>query len=217
MLRPPSAELPPEQQSLLHADFLANEQEYLRIRDSLLPGYLGQWVAIHNGGLVAAGADLMRVMEQAAATGGHPFVARVGYEDEVAFRVRRSTFAYDQGYLPFALPRIAVTFWNDQETHSQTYDDVIPDTGADLSVLPQADCASFNLFSSLCLTGLTAAVLGGSVRALVYFGRAEILGSRTPALIQADPRGQERLVGRDVLNQYRVLFDGPAGQVAFDP
>jgi hypothetical protein len=45
----------------------------------------------------------------------------------------------------------------------------------------------------------------------------EIDGRRFSALIQPIPVGQERIVGRDVLNQHRVLFDGPAGQVVVDP
>jgi len=31
------------------------------------------------------------------------------------------------------------------------------------------------------------------------------------------PTGRERLLGRDVLNQQRLLFDGPAGQVVVNP
>jgi uncharacterized protein DUF5678 len=95
MLRPQTADLPPEQQQQLHPDFLANEQAYLQMRDSLLARYHGQWVAIHNGQVVAAGDDLPMVMEEAAAGGGNPYVAKAGEEDEVGFRVRRPQFAYN--------------------------------------------------------------------------------------------------------------------------
>jgi hypothetical protein len=41
MLRTESANLPPLEQQQLHADFLANEQSYLRMRDSLLATHRG--------------------------------------------------------------------------------------------------------------------------------------------------------------------------------
>ena len=88
---PQTRDLPPEQKQRLHADFLANEQTYLKLRDSLLPRYHGQWVAIHNGQVVAAGDDLLAVTEAAAAGGGHPYIARVGAEEETVFRVRQRT------------------------------------------------------------------------------------------------------------------------------
>jgi hypothetical protein len=95
MLQSQTANLPPEQQRQVHADFLANEQTYLRLRDGLLPRFRGQWVAIHNGQLIASGHDLIAVTEQAAATGGHPYIARVGEENDTVFHVRRTEFAYD--------------------------------------------------------------------------------------------------------------------------
>jgi hypothetical protein len=36
-------------------------------------------------------------------------------------------------------------------------------------------------------------------------------------LIQSVPGGQERIIGREVLNEMRVLFDGPSKQVVVDP
>ena len=212
-----TANLPAEQKQRLHADFLANEQAYLKMRDRLLPGYRGQWVAIHGEQVVASGNDLLAVTEEAAACGGHPYIARVGEEDETVFCIRRAQFGYDQTYRPFALPRIVVTFWNNTETRSQIYPDVIPDTGADISVLPESDCTAFDLFSSPYFTGLSRGVTGPSTATLIYRAKAEIGGSRVSALIEPVPQLQERLVGRDVLNQHRVIFDGPAAQVTFEP
>lgn len=106
MFQSQTANLPPEQQKRLHDDFLANEQAYLELRDSLLPRYRGQWVAVHDGQVIAAGDDLLAVTEEAAAHGGHPYIARVGEEDSVVFRVRRAEFGYDNSYRPFALPRV---------------------------------------------------------------------------------------------------------------
>jgi len=51
--------------------------------------------------------------------------------------------------------------------------------------------------------------------ALVYRGHVEIAGHSCRSLIQLAESG-ERIIGRDVLNQLRVTFDGPAGQVEID-
>jgi predicted aspartyl protease len=67
------------------------------------------------------------------------------------------------------------------------------------------------------MTGMSSGVVGGSIPTLFYQGKVEIDGRRYSALIQPIPGGQERIIGRDVLNQQRVLFDGPTGQVVVDP
>ncbi len=85
-------DLPPEDRALLDPDFLANEEAYLRMRDRLLPQYGGRWVAVKDGGVIASGDELVRVMDQAAGAGGHPFYVRVGEEDEPVFVVRREPF-----------------------------------------------------------------------------------------------------------------------------
>ena len=97
MLPTETANLPAEQRQRLHADFLADEQAYLQMRASLLPRYRGQWVAVRCGQLVAAGTDLLQVMETATAGGGHPYIALVGQEGNVVFRLRRAVgFAHGQ-------------------------------------------------------------------------------------------------------------------------
>ena len=217
MLQIETTNLPPDQQERLHPDFLANEQAYLHMRDSLIKQYNGQWVAVQDGKVLVAGTNLMEVIDQASACDGHPYIALVGAEDQVVFRVRHAVFAYDQAYQPFPLPRLSARFWNHAETHSQQRGDVIPDTGADVSVLPDSDCRAIDLFSSPYLTGLAGGIIEASIATLLYRGKVEIDGCRYPALIQPIPAGRERIIGRDVLNQQRVLFDRPAGQVVVDP
>jgi predicted aspartyl protease len=217
MLQIQTVNLSRDQQQRLHPDFLANEQAYLQMRDSLLARYRDHWVAVDGGKLIAAGPKLMEVMESASAQGGHAYIALVGAEDAVVFRVRRAVFGYDQAYQPFPLPRVTATFWNHGQTHSQRHADVIPDTGADVSVLPHTDCTAIDLFNSPYMTGMAGGVVGARITTLFYRGMVEIDGRHYSALIQPVPAGQERIVGRDVLNQQRVLFDGLAGQVVVDP
>jgi hypothetical protein len=84
-----------DQQQLLHPDFLANEQAYLQMRESLLSQYRGQWVAVQGGTVIVAGHNLLEVMEVASTHNGHPYIALVGAETTVVFRTRRAVFAYN--------------------------------------------------------------------------------------------------------------------------
>ena len=170
MLQTQTANLSQEEQKCLHPDFLADEQAYLRMRDSLLGPYRGQWVAVQHGSVIAAGPSLMAVMEKASTAGGHPYIALVGGEEAAVFRVRRIVFGYDLAYQPFPLPRPTAAFLNHGQTHSKTCADVIPDTGADISVLPDSDCHAIDLFNSPYLTSMTGGVIGGQVTTLLYQG-----------------------------------------------
>ena len=42
-------------------------------------------------------------------------------------------------------------------------------------------------------------------------------GQEYPCQLQADFAGQERILGRDVLNRLEILFRGPAGEVIVNP
>ena len=191
MLQTQTSNLPQDQQQRLHPDFLANEQAYLHMRPSLLAQYQGQWVAVQDGKVIAAGSNLMEIMDMASTGSGHPYIALVGAEDAVVFaRVRRLVFTYDQTYQPFPLPRLKATFWNHAETHSQQHPDVIPDTGADLSVLPDTDCTAIDLFNSPYLTGIGMLAewsVAASPRCSTA-GRSKSTGSRYAALIQPHSR-----------------------------
>jgi Family of unknown function (DUF5678) len=217
MFRTHSSNLRPEERQRLHPDFLENERAYCEMRDQLLARYAGQWVAIHKRQVVSAGTDVFAVMDAAWQTGGHPYIALVGAEDKPVIKIRREEFAYDSGYWPAALPLITVTFLNHQATRSQVFGKVIADTGADVSVLPDRDCEAFDLFSSPALPIIASGIAGPGRPALIYRGKADINGFRTSALTQSLAGATDRIVGRDVLNHHRVVFDGPQQRVMFEP
>lgn len=127
---------------------LANEHAYWQAREQLLNEYRGRWVAFHTGQVIASGDNLLDVLDEAGSAGCHAYVALVGEEDSVVFTVRRKEFDYDRTYRPFPLPLVEATFSNYSGTSRQFYAAIIPDTGADLSVLPESDCLAFDLFSS---------------------------------------------------------------------
>lgn len=206
-----------EYRKYVHKDFLANEKYYWRMRKALLRQYKGRWVAIHDEAVVADGDDVWEITEAVGKLGCRAYIALVGEEESVVFKVRRIEFSYDETYRPFALPQAEVTFANYALTSAKLYTGVIPDTGADLSILPEQDCQTIDLFSSPYLRTFTRGVVGPRVSVLVYRGNVEINGQRLASLIQFLPRGQERILGRDVLNQLRVTFDAPANKVIFEP
>src|SRR5438477_13006056 len=74
--------LPPEIARQLHPDRRKNEAAYWAVRDQLLDQYRGQWVGFADGRVVASGASPVAVLEEAEATGLHPFFICVGREDE---------------------------------------------------------------------------------------------------------------------------------------
>jgi hypothetical protein len=192
MLGTHSSNFPPEVRQRLHPEFLANEESYMRLRDSLLDRYRGQWVAVTAQGVVAASPNLLAVMEAASAHGGHPYVACVGMEESIVFRSRRAVFPYDQAYHPFPLPRIIATFSNDGQTRAQTHGDVIPDTGSDICLLPDGDCLAIDLFQSPSLTGFAGGWWADPVPPFSTTGRSKLMALASPRcsnLFPADRNG----------------------------
>lgn len=204
-----SNRLPEQEKAHLHNDFLENEESYWRVRESLLSQHRGKWVAVRAGQVVAEADDVLTILDLAANLEGHPYIARVG--DEGREFTIRSVFLYDRGYQPFPLPRVRARF-SGSDGGGLTLEDVIPDTGADLSLLPGRDGDAIGLRASPYLTITVRGIIGPSVTAVVYRGFVEIGGHSCRSLIQL-VNGVERILGRDVLNQLRVTFDGPRGRV----
>ena len=176
----------------LHPDFLLNETSYWEIRESLLLQYKGKWVAVGEGKVLAASEDIFELLDRVAGLGGHPYIARVGFEDH-PFVIRR-TFSYDRAYRPIPLPRVTARFSGQRGDRSGE---------------------AIGLRDSPYFTSTVRGIIGPSATALVYRGTVEIAGYVCGSLIQL-ANVPERILGRDVLNQLRVTFDGPAGRVEID-
>ena len=97
------------------------------------------------------------------------------------------------------------------------FERVIPDTGADASVLPWVDCQLLQLTPALGVQGLISGVAGASAATLAFLIWAQLIGVEYPCRLQADFVGSERILGRDVLNRLEILFRGPAGEVIVNP
>ena len=209
-------QLPPEIARQLHPDRRKNEDGYWAVRDQLLDQYRGQWIGFADGVVIASGSSPVTVFHEAEASGKHPFFICVGREGEPC-RIRRVTSPYDTGYPGEALPLVQVEFRQASGSPGVVLDRVIPDTGADASVLPWADCRLLQLVPSLGVQGLISGVSGSSAATLAFQIWALLDGQQYPCRLQADFVGSERILGRDVLNRLEILFRGPVGEVVVNP
>jgi hypothetical protein len=209
-------QLPPEIARQIHPDRRKNEAAYWAVRDQLLDLYRDQWVGFADGRVVALGTSPVTVFHAAEATGLHPFFICVGREEEPC-RIRRATFPYDARYPGESLPLISVEFRRAGGSPGVVLDRVVPDTGADASVLPWADCQHLQLAPALGVQGLISGVAGSSAATLGFQIWACLDGQDYPCRLQADFVGSERILGRDVLNRLEMLFRGPVGEVVVNP
>lgn len=209
-------QLPPEIAQQIHPDRRKNEAAYWAVRDQLLDAYRGQWIGFADGRVVASGTSPVDVFHAAESTGLHPFFICVGRENEPC-RIRRASFLYDASYPGEALPVITVEFRSVSGTPGVALDRVIPDTGADASVLPWVDCQLLQLAPSMGVQGLISGVAGSSAATLAFQVWVQLEGRDYPCRLQADFVGSERILGRDVLNRLEILFRGPVGEVVVNP
>src|SRR5216684_7919639 len=151
-------QLPPEISRQLHPDRRKNEEAYWAVRDQLLDQYRGQWIGFADDMVIASGSSPVTVFHAAEESGRHPFFICVGREEEPC-RVRRVTFPYDASYPAEALPSITVEFRQTSGLPGVVLDRVIPDTGADATVLSWADCQLLQLTPTLGVQSLISGVV----------------------------------------------------------
>jgi hypothetical protein len=83
--------LPPEIAKRVHPDWRKNETDYWTQRNTLLGQYADQWIGFAEGRVIVSGTSPVEVFHAAQASGKHPFVTRVGHENEPN-RMRRTSF-----------------------------------------------------------------------------------------------------------------------------
>lgn len=209
-------QLPPEIARQLHPDRRKNEEAYWATRDQLLPQYQGQWIGFADGKVVSSGTSPVTVLHAAEASGLHPFFICVGREKEPC-RIRRTASAYDAKYSGEPLPILSVEFRTSIGSSGNVLEQVIPDTGADATVLPWSDCEKLQLTPEQGIQSLIGGVAGSSTASLAFLMWVYLDGLEYPCFLQADFTGQERILGRDVLNRLKILFDGPKREVVLNP
>ena len=140
----------------------------------------------------------------------------VGRED-VPYRIRRAIFTYDPTYPGQALPLLNAEFRSGSGSAGLVLDRVIPDTGADVSVLPWSDCQQLHLDPAVGVSGLMSGIGGAGAATIAFPAWVWLDGQEYPCQLQADFAGHERILGRDVLNRLEILFRGPVGEVIVNP
>jgi hypothetical protein len=208
--------LPPDIARQIHPEWRKNEAAYWSVRDQLLAQYQGKWIGFADGVVVASGSRPVVVFHSALQAAEHPYIICVGRE-EVPYRMRRATFPYDTTYGGEALPVIRAEFRRFSGASGLAFDQVIPDTGADTSALPWADCQKLQFNPAQGVPGLMSGVAGGSARTLGFQVWVHLDGKEYQCQLYADFVGHERILGRDVLNSLEVLFRGPSGEVVVNP
>src|SRR5439155_5122937 len=159
--------LPPEIARQIHPDWRKNEAAYWAVRDQLLGQYQGQWIGFADGVVVASGPRPVVVFHAAHQVAEHPYVICVGREEE-PYRMRRAHFAYDTSYAGEALPVIRAEFRRGSGASGLILEHVIPDTGADTSAIPWADCQALQLNPAQGVPGLMSGVAGGAASTLGF-------------------------------------------------
>jgi len=204
-----------EELETVQSGFEQDKKDYWAIRNEIMPTYKGKWVAVHKHKVVAIGDDMLSILEKALSEDGYAYANKLGEEDKIIVQKRRIEFSYDQKYSPTPIPRVTAKFYNFTQSYSRICNDVIPDTGGDITYLPIDDCNEINLFLYPFYSGISRA-FGGEVReATFYGGKVEVNGRLFNSIIEpvSEP---ERILGRDVLNQCWVTFDGPGRRTIFE-
>ena len=197
------------EKQIVEKGFEQDRLDYWAMRDKLLAKYAGKWVAVHKGRVVAVGDEPLAIMDQALAGDGYAYTNKVGEEDKIVIRQRRVSFPYDDTYSPTPLPRMAVVLHNFPQTKGKSVTDAIPDTGADVTCLPMDDCQDLDLLLFPFYTGVSHPFAGVRRSVTFYGAKAEVDGRVYNAIVEPVAE-RERLVGREVLNQLKVTFDGPS-------
>lgn len=208
--------LPPEIARQIDPEWRKNEAAYWAIRDQLTGQYQDQWIGFADGAVIASGTSPVAVFHAAEATGRNPFVTCVGHEDEPV-QMRRVSFPYDGSYPGEPLPIVTLELRTVSGIPGVTLDRIIADTGADASAFSWADCQKLGLTAAHGRPGWMGGVAGGSAPTLHFRVWVYLDGQEYPCRLQADFIGNERIIGRDVLNRLDTMFRGPAGEIIVNP
>jgi hypothetical protein len=209
--------LPPEFARQIHPDWRKNEAAYWAVRDQLLAQHQSQWIGFADGAVIVAAPTPLEVFLAVQQSGRHPFVIRVGHENEPWYRIRRTSFSYDATYPSTALPVVSAEFRSASGSTGLLLDRVIPDTGADTTTLPWSDCVQLLLDPAVGVPGMIGGVGASTAVTLGFLIWVWLDGQEYPCQLQADLAGHERILGRDVLNRLEMLFRGPTGEVIVNP
>jgi len=193
-----------------NSTFEAQKRVYWQMRDELLTKYAHRWVAIANGALVAHGDSASKVMLEAYRKTGSKvlYVNKVG-DEKRAMRKRIRRYAvgrYDLAYDPPA--PIAEVQAQSLDGEHTVRDDFILDTGADITVLqePMGKALSVHEFP---VAEAEVGGIGNHWETKNLYGLfIELANHVVAVMIDCRDDVPENILGRDVLNEFKITLDG---------
>jgi len=201
-------------ENFLPNDLKENRKDYWQMRETLIPKYNGKWIAFHKKKVIVSSDRLDELRLAIQSSGVCAYITKVGEEKSLAVKIRRKEFCYNTDYEP-ALPQAQVQFFNFYKTGSKVCDDAIPDTGADATCLSITDCHEIQLFDGPAMEVISRSYGGGERESFLFLGYAEINDKQYSCSVEPTVE-REVLLGRDVLNQLMVTFNGPESKVVFE-
>ncbi|MEA3460053.1 MAG: DUF5678 domain-containing protein [Chloroflexota bacterium] len=190
--------------------FEEQKRAYWQSRDELLKRYPHQWVAIANGVVVASGDSATKVMLDAYRKTGSKvlYINKVGDEERVMRkRIRRYVSGhYDFSYDP-PIPMAEVQALSlDGERGAKV--DFILDTGADITVLRE-DMGEALKVREFPVAEAKVGGLGNRWETRNLYGLLiELTNYIVATMIDCRDDVQENILGRDVMNEFKITLDG---------
>jgi len=188
--------------------FEREKQAYLAMRELLAKTHWGKWVVIVNGQVVAVGDSKTQVLSEAFKRTGScvGFVTKVGFEEKVQQKMVRRVAQgrYDFTYDP-PIPKLMATVTRPDEIERQQLEFII-DTGADLTVVPVHVADTLRLWDFIYEQATISGVGSSPESRWLYLAKVIVADREIFVTIDARSDFSENLLGRDVLNEFRLTL-----------
>lgn len=109
-----------------------------------------------------------------------------------------------------------VTISNIARTQRRRYPDAIPDSGADVTALPIAECERLGILANPVREFPISWIGQPTEVRPVYSAYVKIGKHESLAFVDAYVTRDETLIGRDVLNNFRLTLDGKRRKVTIE-
>ncbi len=187
--------------------FEREKQAYWAMRDELLKTYYGKWVAIVEGKVAAVGDSAFDVLQKVLTQKGATvmYVKRVGFEERV-LKVRQVSVGwYDADYDP-PIPKVTAEVASPLQLTQSILTEFIVDTGADLTLVKRNVVLQTRLYLLPAGEERVAGIGSTPEFRQLYLALISVSGRQVP--VRADIRDDidENILGRDVLNWFRLTL-----------
>jgi len=191
--------------------FEQEQEAYWAMRESLLQTHWGKWVVITDGQVVAVGDNKAQALREAFKRTGSRvgFVTKVGFEKAVQRKIIRRIACgqYDFTYDP-PIPKLTAIVASPDQSRQQQVEFII-DTGADLTVVPAQVAEAIQVWDFIYEQAEVSGVGSFPETRWLYLAKVTVAGKEVFVTIDARSDFSESLLGRDVLNEFRLTLSAP--------